>query len=57
LGMAIAKSIITQKHGGKITCTSQLSKGHEVGAFLMFSYGNGRYFIGFQYPIAIATEL
>ncbi|MBP0011420.1 ATP-binding protein, partial [Roseofilum sp. Belize Diploria] len=30
LGMAIAKSIITQKHGGKITCTSQLGKGTEL---------------------------
>ncbi|WP_413039277.1 hypothetical protein [Roseofilum sp. SBFL] len=28
--MAIAKSIIAQKHGGKITCTSQLGKGTEL---------------------------
>ena len=30
LGMAIAKSIVVQKHGGKITCTSQLGKGTEL---------------------------
>ncbi len=30
LGMAIAKSIIAQKHGGKITCTSQFGKGTEL---------------------------
>jgi len=30
LGMAISKSIIAQKHSGKITCTSQLGKGTEL---------------------------
>ncbi|WP_449314329.1 sensor histidine kinase [Roseofilum reptotaenium] len=30
LGMAIAQSIIAQKHGGKITCTSQLGKGTQL---------------------------
>jgi signal transduction histidine kinase len=29
LGMAIAHQIITEKHGGKITCTSELGKGTE----------------------------
>jgi len=37
LGMAIAKSIITQKHAGKITCTSQLGKGTELEICLPLS--------------------
>jgi len=37
LGMAIAKSIIEEKHGGKITFTSEVGKGTEFGIVLPLS--------------------
>ena len=37
LGLSISQQIVVEKHGGKITCTSEIGKGTEFVIFLPLS--------------------